>query len=247
MRLRPVRCARAGKGNQAEFIADHFGIPKISTGDIFRTNVWGGTELGLLAKKYMDAGRPGPRRGHQRDGARPARRAGRRQRVSCSTASRERLAGRRARRRSWPDIGASLASCSTSRSTTTRWCCGCPAAAPARSAARAARQQHRGRCGRVDDVCERCGGQLYQRDDDRAETVRHRLEVYTQQTEPLVAFYTSRQQLQSIDALGPVREVTEPRHRGARRRCAAASDADRSASAAVGRVLRSGPRATPHP
>src|SRR3954447_21632309 len=46
----------AGKGTQAEFIAEHFGIPKISTGDIFRTNVSGGTDLGRLAKKYMDAG-----------------------------------------------------------------------------------------------------------------------------------------------------------------------------------------------
>ncbi len=46
----------AGKGTQAEFIAEHFDIPKISTGDIFRSNVSGGTDLGKLAKKYMDAG-----------------------------------------------------------------------------------------------------------------------------------------------------------------------------------------------
>ena len=77
------------------------------------------------------------------------------------------------------------------------------------------------------------GGQLYQRDDDRAETVRHRLEVYTQQTEPLVAFYTSRQQLQSIDALGPVREVTG-RAIEVLDAVRAASDADRSASAVDG-------------
>ena len=46
----------AGKGTQAKFIADHFGIPAISTGDIFRANVSEGTELGLEAKRYMDAG-----------------------------------------------------------------------------------------------------------------------------------------------------------------------------------------------
>ena len=46
----------AGKGTQAEFIAEHFGVPKISTGDIFRANVSGGTDLGRMAKKYMDAG-----------------------------------------------------------------------------------------------------------------------------------------------------------------------------------------------
>ena len=56
MRLVLVGPPGAGKGTQAEFIAEHFGIPKISTGDIFRANVSGGTDLGRLAKKYMDAG-----------------------------------------------------------------------------------------------------------------------------------------------------------------------------------------------
>src|SRR4249919_3549560 len=46
----------AGKGTQAEFIAERFGIPKVSTGDIFRSNVSTGTDLGKLAKKFMDAG-----------------------------------------------------------------------------------------------------------------------------------------------------------------------------------------------
>ena len=56
MRLVLVGPPGAGKGTQAEFIAEHFSIPKISTGDIFRSNVSGGTELGRMAKKYMDAG-----------------------------------------------------------------------------------------------------------------------------------------------------------------------------------------------
>ena len=56
MRLVLVGPPGAGKGTQAEFIAERFEIPKISTGDIFRANVSGGTELGVLAKKYMDAG-----------------------------------------------------------------------------------------------------------------------------------------------------------------------------------------------
>ncbi|HYH34138.1 MAG TPA: adenylate kinase [Nocardioides sp.] len=46
----------AGKGTQAKYVAEHFGIPAISTGDIFRSNVSQGTELGLEAKRYMDAG-----------------------------------------------------------------------------------------------------------------------------------------------------------------------------------------------
>ena len=56
MRLVLVGPPGAGKGTQAEFVAEHFGIVKISTGDIFRANVSGGTELGKLAKSYMDAG-----------------------------------------------------------------------------------------------------------------------------------------------------------------------------------------------
>ncbi len=56
MRLVLVGPPGAGKGTQAEFIAEQFDIPKISTGDIFRANVSGGTDLGRLAKKYMEAG-----------------------------------------------------------------------------------------------------------------------------------------------------------------------------------------------
>ena len=56
MRLIIMGPPGAGKGTQAKFIADHFGIPAISTGDIFRANVTQGTELGVEAKRYMDAG-----------------------------------------------------------------------------------------------------------------------------------------------------------------------------------------------
>src|SRR3989337_1982738 len=56
MRLILMGPPGAGKGTQARFIADHFGVPAISTGDIFRANVSKGTPLGLEAKRYMDAG-----------------------------------------------------------------------------------------------------------------------------------------------------------------------------------------------
>ena len=56
MRLILMGPPGAGKGTQARFVADHFGVPAISTGDIFRANVSQGTPLGLEAKKYMDAG-----------------------------------------------------------------------------------------------------------------------------------------------------------------------------------------------
>jgi adenylate kinase len=61
----------------------------------------------------------------------------------------------------------------------------------------------------LEGVCDHCGGELFQRDDDRPETVRHRLEVYAAQTAPLVAFYATRGVLIGIDATGPVDDVTE--------------------------------------
>jgi adenylate kinase len=59
------------------------------------------------------------------------------------------------------------------------------------------------------DTCDDCSGQLFQRDDDREETIRHRLEVYQDQTAPLVAYYADQGILQGIDATGPVEEVTD--------------------------------------
>src|SRR4029079_18310493 len=61
----------------------------------------------------------------------------------------------------------------------------------------------------VEDVCDSCGGQLFQRDDDKPETIRHRLEVYYEQTAPLVSYYAEARLLTGIDAMGPVDDVTE--------------------------------------
>ena len=61
----------------------------------------------------------------------------------------------------------------------------------------------------VADVCDICGGQLFQRDDDQESTIRHRLEVYAEQTAPLVSFYAERRLLVGIDATGPVDDVTD--------------------------------------
>ena len=57
--------------------------------------------------------------------------------------------------------------------------------------------------------CDICGGELFQRDDDKAETVRHRLDVYAEQTSPLINFYDQRGQLVVVDAIGAVEDVTE--------------------------------------
>jgi len=59
------------------------------------------------------------------------------------------------------------------------------------------------------DACDRCGGELFQRDDDREDTIRHRLEVYADQTSPLIGYYGDRGLLRGVDATGPVEDVTE--------------------------------------
>ena len=60
-------------------------------------------------------------------------------------------------------------------------------------------------------ICDHCGGELFQRDDDREETIRHRLEVYAEQTAPLIGYYADGGILLGIDATGPVEDVTERR------------------------------------
>ncbi|NYE49829.1 adenylate kinase [Spinactinospora alkalitolerans] len=62
---------------------------------------------------------------------------------------------------------------------------------------------------KTEGVCDVCGGELFQRDDDREETIRHRLDVYREQTAPLVSFYADEGRLVTIEATGSVEEVTE--------------------------------------
>jgi adenylate kinase len=196
----------AGKGTQAEFIAEHFGIPKISTGDIFRANVSGGTELGKLAKHHMDAGDLVPdeitiamvrdRLGHP-DAAAGFLLDGFPRNVAQAYELDSILS----------DLGSILdvvLELQVDHEEVIRRLSG--------------RRTCR-KCGhivhvdpdavQVPKVCDRCGGELFQRDDDKAETVRHRLLVYTDQTAPLVAFYRSRGQLSVVDAIGTVEDVTE--------------------------------------
>jgi adenylate kinase len=196
----------AGKGTQAEFIAEHFAIPKISTGDIFRANVSGGTDLGRMAKKYMDAGDLVPDE---------VTNAMIRDRLSKDDAAAGFLLDGFPRNVAQAgeldmlltDLGVGLdvvLDLDVDHDEVVRRLSG-------RRTCKA--------CGhvwhvefdppRTPDVCDRCGGQLYLRDDDHPETVRHRLEVYVEQTAPMVDFYAERGQLVVIDAQAAVEDVTE--------------------------------------
>ena len=206
MRLVMVGPPGAGKGTQAEFIAEQFSIPKISTGDIFRANVTGQTELGLIARKYMDAGDLVP---DEVTNAMVRARLGEPDAASGflldgfprNVAQAYQLDGILNDLDSTLDVVLELEVDHdevVKRLSGRRTCKSCLHVwhmvydPPTR-----------------EGVCDKCGGELYQRDDDLDTTVRHRLEVYAVQTAPLIDFYQTRKQLVRIDAMGPVEDVTE--------------------------------------
>lgn len=206
MRLVLVGPPGAGKGTQAEFIADFFAIPKISTGDIFRANVSGGTDLGKLAKKYMDAGDLVPdevtiamiRDRLAQDDAKPGFLLDGFPRTIAQAEELDIIL---------TELGTALdvvLDLEVDNDEVVR---------------RLSGRRLCKKCGhvwhvefdppKVVGICDKCGGELYHRDDDYPETVRHRLDVYVQQTRPLIEFYDGRHQLVGMDAHGPVEDVTE--------------------------------------
>lgn len=206
MRVVLVGPPGAGKGTQAQFIAADSSVPNISTGDIFRTNVAQETELGLQAKKFMDAGDLVP------------------DEVTINMV-RQRLAEGDAVDgflldgfpRNVPQaqvLDDMLAEMGTKLDVVLELVADDDEVVRRLSGRRTCR-----RCGHVwhvdfdppsqDGVCDRCAGELFQRGDDRPETVRHRLEVYVDQTSPLIAYYATKGILVGLDATGPVEDVTD--------------------------------------
>lgn len=193
----------AGKGTQGERLARRFGVPRLSTGDMLRDARKAGTELGREARRYMDAGElvpddvilgivgeavdaPGARRGFLFDGF---------PRTVAQAEGLDRLLGERSERL---DAVVSLEVPDeeiVTRLSGRRVCEGCGAVT------------HVAAVGDAEE-CAECGGRLVQRADDRPETVRRRLEVYREQTEPVLAHYVGADPgLTAVDGTGDVDEV----------------------------------------
>jgi adenylate kinase len=196
----------AGKGTQAQFISAHLAIPKISTGDIFRANVSQGTPLGQEAKKFMDAGDLVPDEitiGMVRD------------RLGEDDAAKGFLLDGFPRNVPQAQVlDGLLLELGTGLDVVLELVVDDEEVVRRLSGRRTCRK-----CGHIwhldfdppstEDTCDHCGGQLFQRDDDKPETIRHRLEVYYEQTAPLVNYYAERGLLVGIDAMGPVDDVTD--------------------------------------
>ena len=206
MRLILVGPPGAGKGTQAVHIAAHFGIPHISTGDIFRANLKEGTPLGLKAKEYMDSGNLVPdevtnemvkdRLTHP-DTANGFLLDGYPRNVVQAGVLRAALA-----EKSTPlDAVLELATDDAviiARLSGRRTCKNCSASFHVEF-----------NKPQVDGKCDACGGDLYQREDDKEEVIKHRLSVYAEQTAPIISFYREEGLLISMSAEGDVEEITQ--------------------------------------
>jgi adenylate kinase len=195
----------AGKGTQAQFIASHLSVPKISTGDIFRANVTQGTSLGHEAQRYMDAGDLVPDE---------VTIAMVKQRLDEDDARDGFLLDGFPRNESQAEVfDAMLDEVGLPLSVVLELVVDDDEVVRRLSGRRTCTE-----CAHVwhvlfdppavEGICDHCSGKLYSRDDDREETIRHRLEVYADQTARLVGYYAARGLLEGIDATGPVEDIT---------------------------------------
>ena len=194
----------AGKGTQAKMIAEKYSIPHISTGDIFRANIKNGTELGKKAKGYMDAGQLVPDelvvdlvidRFKDADCANGYVLDGFPRTIPQAEALENAL----------KNIGENIDYAIdvdvpdeniVNRMGGRRACVGCGATYhvvfnPTK----------------VEGKCDKCGEDLILRDDDKPETVLNRLNVYHEQTQPLIDFYSERGLLKSVDGTQDMKDV----------------------------------------
>ena len=204
MRIIMLGAPGAGKGTQAKKIAEKYGIPHISTGDIFRANIKNGTELGKKAKTYMDQGLLVPdeltcdlvvdrigqddaARGYVLDGfPRTIPQA------ECLTDALNKLGSKidYAIDVDVPDSNI------VERMGGRRACLKCGATYHVVYAAP-----------KKEGVCDVCGEPLVLRDDDKPETVQKRLDVYHSQTQPLIEYYTAQGVLKTVDGTKNLEDV----------------------------------------
>ncbi|ALO10437.1 Adenylate kinase [Streptomyces venezuelae] len=206
MRIVLVGPPGAGKGTQAAYLAKNLGIPHISTGDLFRANISQGTELGVEAQSYMKAGQLVPDsvtigmakdRMEQADAVNGFLLDGFPRNVAQAEALDEILKAGHVQLDAVLDLEvpedevvkriAGRRICRNDSSHVFHVTYNAPETA---------------------GVCDACGGELYQRDDDSEETVRRRLEVYHTETEPIIDYYRAQSLVATISALGKVDEVT---------------------------------------
>ena len=186
----------AGKGTQAKKIADKYGVPHISTGDIFRANIKEGTELGNKAKTYMDKGLLVPdelvvdlvvdriknedcKKGYVLDG------------FPRTIPQAECLDKALSDMNDALDFAINIDVPDEniiSRMGGRRACVGCGATYHVVNIPP-----------KKEGICDRCGGELILRDDDKPETVKQRLDVYHEQTQPLIDYYTKKGIIKDVD------------------------------------------------
>lgn len=196
----------AGKGTQAKKIAERYGLPHVSTGDIFRANIKNGTELGIEAKKYMDQGALVPdeltvkilldrvakedcKDGYILDG------------FPRTIPQAEVLDKALAELGDGIDYAINVDVPDENiinRMAGRRACVACGgtyhvAYAPTK----------------VEGICDACGGELVLRDDDKPETVKKRLTVYHDQTQPLIDYYSQKGILKNVDGTQEMAQVFE--------------------------------------
>jgi adenylate kinase len=195
----------AGKGTQAERLENALKLPHVASGDLFRENMKNATQLGLLAKKYIDQGQLVP------DDVTIAMVRERLQRSDCDQGAI--LDGFPRTQPQAESLDKMLAEMGQKldgvlyiavpdeelvRRLSGRWICRqCQTPYHAIFSPPA-----------KEGVCDECGGKLYQRDDDRPETVRARLKVYHQQTAPLIDYYRQAGLLVEVDGAGDIETVS---------------------------------------
>ncbi|PWT26102.1 MULTISPECIES: adenylate kinase [Butyrivibrio] len=196
----------AGKGTQAQMICDKYNIPHISTGDLFRSNIKNGTELGKKAKEYMDKGQLVPdeltvellldrvakedcKDGYVLDGfPRTIPQADVLDKELTKLSDKidfainvevpdENIVRRMSGRRACLKCGATY------------------------------HIEHIPP--KQEGICDRCGSELVQRDDDKPETVQNRLSVYHEQTQPLITYYNGKNILKTVDGTKDMNDVFE--------------------------------------